>query len=58
MVLDNPLLVARNYTMAIEESGLDISQPEAILFESIQSVFGSATSYKNFENTLLEGILN
>lgn len=57
MVIENPLLVARNYTMAIEEAGLDIAQPEAILFESIHNVFGSATSYKNFENTLLQGLL-
>jgi hypothetical protein len=57
MVIDNPLLVARNYTQAIEEVGLDINQSESYLLESIQTVLGSATSYKTFENTLLEGLL-
>lgn len=57
MVIDNPLLVARNYTQAIEESGLDINQAESYLLESIHGVLGSATAYKTFENTLLDGLL-
>ena len=58
MLIDNPILVAKNYTTAIEESGLDISQSEAILLESIHNVFGSATQYKNFESNLLKGLLD
>ena len=54
----NPTLVARNYVSAIEESGLDITAPENQLLESIQTVFGSATSYANFEQTLLTGLLH
>ena len=53
----NPTLVARNYVHAIEESGLDITAPESQLLESIQTVFGSATGYANFEQTLLTGLL-
>ena len=53
----NPTLVARNYVTAIEESGLDITAPESQLLESIQTVFGSATGYANFEQTLLSGLL-
>ena len=53
----NPTLVARNYVTAIEESGLDITAPESQLLESIQTVFGSATGYANFEQTLLTGLL-
>lgn len=49
-------MVARNYVVAIEESGLDISLPEQSLLENITSVFGSATGYANFEATLLEGL--
>ena len=52
----NPNMVNMNYQHAIEESGFDVTQPEQDLLESIQTIFSSATSYANFEETLLNGL--
>ena len=53
----NSTLVSRNYVHAIEESGLDITQNNDDLLDSIKTLFESTTAYSSFKQNLFGDLL-